>query len=107
MLLLGGKLQAQTSYNLSFANGLNENGKFCLDVEMSFDAAARLGTSNLVFSFNESAVTNPSIETSLLSSPPVYDLPILPPSILSSMLRLLGKILIPIPPSYFGFALIL
>ncbi|MFK7920829.1 MAG: PKD domain-containing protein [Bacteroidia bacterium] len=75
MMLLGANLSAQTIFNLRFANALPDNGQYCLDVEMSFDSPGQLGTSNLVFTYNDEAVSNPTIETTVLSSPLVYQVP--------------------------------
>lgn len=75
MMLLGVNLRGQTIFNLRFANALPDNGQYCLDVEMSFDAPGQLGTSNLVFTYNDEAVNNPTIESTVLSSPLVYQVP--------------------------------
>ncbi|MEL6652015.1 MAG: PKD domain-containing protein, partial [Bacteroidota bacterium] len=75
VLSLFSGLQAQSTYDLVFGNPQTLNGSFCLEVTVAFDAAAGLGTSNLVFQFNENAVANPRIESSALSSPLTYQTP--------------------------------
>ncbi|MEM7511799.1 MAG: hypothetical protein AAF388_12760 [Bacteroidota bacterium] len=52
---------AQSTYNLSWAknDGLSKVDTLCLDIGMSFEFEGRLGTSNLVFSFDTSIIKDP------------------------------------------------
>ncbi|MEO1415205.1 MAG: T9SS type A sorting domain-containing protein [Bacteroidota bacterium] len=63
---------AQTAFNLSFDNGVRTGSQYCVDVTVSFDAAGKLGSSNLVFTFDENVIHKPQVESSVLSSPLVY-----------------------------------
>lgn len=63
-------------YNLSFQNGsLEPDNKFCVDLGISFDAAGKLGSSNLVFTYDDSKLANPGIAENYLSGPPFYQNP--------------------------------
>ncbi|MEO0899141.1 MAG: hypothetical protein AAFY71_22205 [Bacteroidota bacterium] len=71
------ELSAQTHYNLFFANdSINASTqRFCIDVELSFDQAGKLGSSNFVFDFNPNVLSNPVLQSYNLSNPPFYQVP--------------------------------
>ncbi len=74
-MLLSGSLSAQTVYDLNFSNATSNGGLFCVDVNIGFDVAGGLATSNLVFTFNTSAIRNPVLNSHILSTPLVYQVP--------------------------------
>ncbi|MEO1806352.1 MAG: T9SS type A sorting domain-containing protein [Bacteroidota bacterium] len=71
-LLISPTAWTQTAFNLSFANGVRTGSQYCVDVAVSFDAAGKLGSSNLVFTFDENVIHKPQVESSILSSPLFY-----------------------------------
>ncbi|MEL7534949.1 MAG: T9SS type A sorting domain-containing protein [Bacteroidota bacterium] len=75
IMLLSGSLSAQTVYDLNFSNAESNGGQFCVDLNIGFDVAAGLATSNLVFTFNTNAIRNPSLSSHILSTPFVYQIP--------------------------------
>ncbi|MEM6343668.1 MAG: hypothetical protein AAF927_07290, partial [Bacteroidota bacterium] len=75
IMLLSGSLSAQTVYELNFSNAESNGGQFCVDVNIGFDVAGGLATSNLVFTFNTSAIRNPVLSSHVLSTPLVYQVP--------------------------------
>ncbi|MEL6675240.1 MAG: T9SS type A sorting domain-containing protein [Bacteroidota bacterium] len=78
LLIVGSPSFAQVNdFNLNFSNGVKENGQYCVDIELGFTTASKLGSSNLVFNFDENVVDNPSIKSSVFPIPFVYQ----PPSI--------------------------
>lgn len=66
-ILASSNIFAQTLYNLSFLNGTTNTGQFCVDIFMSMDAVGKLGSSNLVFSFDNTNLSNPSVDSHTLS----------------------------------------
>lgn len=65
-------------YNLAFRNGiLEENDRFCVDLSLSFNEFAKLGSSNLVFDYDGNYLANPTLENYYLSGPPFYQTPVL------------------------------
>lgn len=57
---------AQSTYNLSWTknDGLSKVDTLCLDIGMSFDVQGKLGTSNLVFSFDTLVLQDPVLTAS-------------------------------------------
>jgi hypothetical protein len=72
--LASSPLFGQTLYNLSFLNGSSSGGQFCVDFYMSYDQVAKLGSSNLYFTFDKTNLTNPSVSSTTIG-PPFYDNP--------------------------------
>jgi len=66
-ILASSQVFGQTVYNLSFINGLLSGGQLCIDIQMSFDAAAKLGSSNLYFTYDKINLSSPTITTHTLS----------------------------------------
>ncbi|MFK7920828.1 MAG: T9SS type A sorting domain-containing protein [Bacteroidia bacterium] len=75
IMLLSGSLSAQTVFDLSFSNAQANGGQFCVDVNIGFNVAGGLATSNLVFNFNTNAVRFPTLSSHILSTPLVYQVP--------------------------------
>ncbi|MEM8899194.1 MAG: hypothetical protein AAGC85_13860 [Bacteroidota bacterium] len=60
-------------YNLSFQNReLGVDNTFCVDLALSFDQQSRLGSSNLVFSFDSTVLRNPRLVTDYLEDAQSY-----------------------------------
>ncbi|MEM6764655.1 MAG: T9SS type A sorting domain-containing protein [Bacteroidota bacterium] len=60
-------------FNLSFQNReLGTNDTFCVDLALSFDQQNRLGSSNLVFSYDTTILSNPRLESDYLESSQNY-----------------------------------
>ncbi|MEM9546646.1 MAG: T9SS type A sorting domain-containing protein [Bacteroidota bacterium] len=62
------------TFCLSYDNPSLSGGMFSVDVVMSGSADYELGSSNLVFSFNDGALSSPTISSALLA-PPFYQNP--------------------------------
>lgn len=74
--------QTPTTYNLSFLNGRDEGGQFCVDFYMSYDQVAKIGSCNLYFTFDKTNLSNPSVTAvtspgtnEIFIGPPFYDAP--------------------------------
>lgn len=65
-------------YNLSFDNATENGSNFCIEVYISFDAAGdKLGSTNLVFDFDNSVINTPLLQSHTLTLLPfpVYEIP--------------------------------
>ena len=71
---------AQSTYNLSWTknDGLSKIDTLCLDMRMSFDVQGRLGTSNLVFSFDTLVLKDPILTGSFEGDTLYYPLTLTP-----------------------------
>ncbi len=65
-------------FNLSFQNReLGADNTFCVDLALSFDEQNKLGSSNLVFSYDSTILTNPRIVADYLENAQSYLVPTL------------------------------
>ncbi|MEO1624002.1 MAG: T9SS type A sorting domain-containing protein [Bacteroidota bacterium] len=73
MLFMLATATGQTLYNVSFGPFIDGN-KLQVQLLLSYDVAAKLGTSNFVFEYNASALANPTLLSSVFQTPP-YQVP--------------------------------
>ncbi|MEL6190897.1 MAG: hypothetical protein AAFR66_02565 [Bacteroidota bacterium] len=81
---------AQSTYNLSWTknDGLSKVDTLCLNIGMSFDVQGKLGTSNLVFSFDTSIIKDPILTGSFEGDTLYFPLTLTPHSAGKSSLNL-------------------
>lgn len=72
-------LNAQTTeYSLFLQKSSSPNSNtFCVDIQMSFNQNNKLGSSNLVFSYDPTVINEPVLDSENLSPPPFYQVPTL------------------------------
>ncbi len=73
-LLSGSLAFSQPAFDLSFAEVTNDGSTYTVDVLLSFSSSATLASSNLVFTFNDAALSNPTYvaNSTQLDAPPTY-----------------------------------
>ncbi|MEL6849601.1 MAG: hypothetical protein AAFP92_13860, partial [Bacteroidota bacterium] len=59
-------------YNLTIQNPLVSNNEVCFELLISFDQAGKLGSSNLVFDYDENVLGMPTLAATNLSPAPYY-----------------------------------
>lgn len=68
--------QTATLFNTYFDNAGFNGNTFCVEVLVSFDDVNnQLGSSNLVFDFDQNVISNPTLSSHTLSGPPFYYAP--------------------------------
>jgi len=73
---------SQPAFNLSFAEVTNDGSTYTVDVLLSFNSSATLASSNLVFTFNDAALSNPTYvaNSTQLDGAPTYTVSVTNPA---------------------------